>query len=298
MRRKMLIYAVGTILMMLIAGVVTFLVLSDPVEQKMQRAYELRENGNHTAAAEDFHSISQLHPQTRHADEALFESAFTYYIFDAHNSSESSRAVSLTLAENAFKRLINEYPESRFVQESLLKLAQIKTSRQQYAEANEYFERAGKLIDDPVRQQEVLFSMAQNLERLGKRTEAEEKLREVIAIDHVSDKLENAYLTIAEYYETQAQRMPVDAQDAYGAIVELLLDMLRHRNLSTNSRGSALKVLAKAYFELDAFERCEQTLQLLENLGQQDNTYMLDENYVDLIADYRQRIKQLQQMGR
>jgi len=283
---------------MIIAGAIVFTVISDPVKAKLDRAFELREQEDYEGSATLFGEIALLYPQTEHADDALFEQGFTYYIKIAPKSHSDSKAVFLKLAGNAFESLLKEYPDSIYSRDSIIYLARINTDLGEHQEAIRHYLSASELIDDLVEKQRIYYEMVRSYEAIEQYEQAVGKLRDIIEIGAPSVHLENSYLTLARYYQITAREQPVDARDAHGSIITLLQEMLSIEQISTTSRRSALLMMAEAYFELDAFDKCEEALKALEGLEQIDATFTLKETDIITIKGYRERIDRRQQMGR
>jgi tetratricopeptide (TPR) repeat protein len=298
LRKKMLKYALMSIALVLSLGALAFLFLNDSVAQKLNKAIEMRDDGDPEEAANLFGKIALMYPQSEHADDALFEQGFTYLIKVAPKVDESEKAVYLTLAGNAFNSLIQNYDESDLVGQSLIYMAQIKSDMREFDEAIDYYQRAVEKMANPEDIQRIYFEMFRNYESLGQSQQAIEKLRQIIDIGNESVYLENSYLTLAGYYRMVARDQPAESVDAYGAMIALLQTMLEKSGISTASRRDALLLVAEAYFELDRYDQCETALTLVEDLESKDESFSLEETDMLAIEGYRKRIALHLQMGK
>jgi tetratricopeptide (TPR) repeat protein len=211
---------------------------------------------------------------------------------------EMQKAVYEKLAANSFESLIEKYPDSVLIKDSLVYLAKINTDLGHLDESIHYYEQAADRIENPVEKQKIYFNMVRNLEMMQQNQKAVDKLKQIIDIGAHSVYLENAYLTLAGYYRIIARERPVDTEDAYGAMIVLLQEMLAIEELGTASRRDALMLLAEAYFELDSYDRCEEALTMIENLETADESFTLNETDVLAIEGYRKRIEMHSRMGR
>lgn len=294
----MLKYAISVILFMVVLGGTAFFFLTDQVGVKLKKAIDMRDREQHEEAANLFGEIALMHPQSPHADKALFEQGFTYLIKIAPKVEQNQKPVYLKLAGNAFRSIISDYAQSRFLKDSLVYMAKISSELGELDQAINYYSQACEEIEDPAEKQKIFFNMVRNFELMNRHDLALEKLQEIIAIGQPGVYLENAYLTLAGYYRIVARERPHEKLDAYGSLLQLLSDMIQKDEISTPSRRDALMLMAEAFFELDRYERCEEVLQMIESLESEDKTFTLKETDVMAIEGYRKRIDQHRRMGK
>ena len=92
MRRKMLQLAIVAIIVLSIGLYLTLLVLRDKPGEMMKEAIKLRKSESITEAANLFGQTALLYPDSKHADDALYERGLTYYVFAFPEASKDEKS--------------------------------------------------------------------------------------------------------------------------------------------------------------------------------------------------------------
>ena len=241
----------------LIAGAIVaaaLLLLRDRSDEMMRRAQELRDVGRAEEAAELFGQVALMAPGSPLAPEARFEEGFTYYVVMAPQEPAARRNVLRAMAEEAFRRLIEDYPESEYVQRVRLFLGEIYTAMGDHERALEQYEAAIGGIDDLESRQQVCLAMAQCYERSGQVGPAVERLRDIINIGRPGRYFEAAHLMLARYYYVAGHRERA---------VEQLRELLG-TEVAFSSRQEAYVRLVEILVELERFDEANAALTELE----------------------------------
>jgi len=233
---------------------VALLLLRDRSGEMMMRAQELRDAGRAEEAAELFGQVALMAPGSPLAPEARFEEGFTYYVVKAPQEPAERRYVLRAMAEEAFRRLIEDYPECEYVQRARLFLGEIYSTTGDYERALEQYEAAIGGIADLESRQQVCLIMAQCYERSGQVGLAIERLRDIINLDRPGRYFEAAHLVLARYYYVGGH---------HERAVEQLRELL-DSEVTFSSRQEAYVRLVEILVELERFDEANAALAELE----------------------------------
>lgn len=264
----------------------------DRAAEMYQEALELRNDGKSEEAADMFALVATLYPDCQYADDAKFEEGFTYYVIKVPKTEGIERGVMVRLAEGAFEKLIEKYPESPLVEKSRMYLGEIYTAMGEDAKALKHYEAVEKTVTDPKQLQEIYHYLASNYERLNFTDKAIDRLRRIIEIGIPGRFYEDAYLTLVRYYRVAAEVNDEMAGEYYKIVVDLLYKLLGSGNeISEPTRNESLLALVHSLLELKRFEEAEVALdQLPKQPASSANRALID--------DYRDRLQRHKMMGK
>ena len=274
----------GAILTFMIAA--AFL-LRDNVDELMQQARELRDSGRLEEAADLFGQVALLYPQSKRAHEALFERGDTFYIYGLPDVSSQEKVVMRHMAEEAYRKLIKQYPDSPYLEQARLYLGEIYSilaidlrERGEQEKSMDYFELALEQyrvvvgeIEDREKQQEVLFRMAECHDGRKEYLEAAKRFKDVVRLGMIGPGryFETAHLSLANYYHRDGE---------YEAVINQLRALLRH-NVPFKTKQEAYTRLADLLLDLNRFQEASEALDMVQ----------INDSNRGLIAGYRDRIE-------
>ncbi len=163
-------------------GIWLYFQTDNEVRVQMNRAAEKWRTGSFEEAVTLYESIPTRYPDSRYADDAIWEvGRISYFNFDDLN-----RAIS------CFHRITAHYPGTALAKESHLKLAEInEASLKDLPEAIKHWKQA-LLTDSSVRlRREVTFKIASAYLKMGRFDEAREQFRQLTGDetrDHLSEQ--------------------------------------------------------------------------------------------------------------
>ena len=178
-------------LVLIAATAILFLYGHDQPGAEFERARELWLTGEYRAATRTFENIRRLHPDSRHAAEALWEVASIHY----------SHHYDLSEARTHLEELVYQYPASPRVDDALRRLAEIhEAGENDLAAAVKYWSLVldRKLPSDERR--EILYRRGRALLKLEQLDESERDLWAAAtdSSDHLSQQAHVCLGTIAQ----------------------------------------------------------------------------------------------------
>lgn len=285
MRRWIILGACALACAVTVFVIAAVLLFRDNVDAMMTRARQLRDSGRLDEAADLFGQISLLHPMSSRAHEALFERGDTFYVYGIPNASNDEKIVMRSMAEEAYRQLIERYPGSEYVEEARLNLGEIYTeiamearergedgeAIEKSALALEQYEFVVDRIYDPVRKQEALFAMSECHDCRGEYNDAARRCREVIELG-LLDKgrcFEKAHLTLVNYF---------DRAGNYEMAVIQLREMLSYP-VNHITKQMAFARMAKYLLDLNRFDEADAALdEVTPNDSNRDQILLLRES--------------------
>lgn len=292
MRKFLLKVMFGIITILVLVVVVSLFLFRDHAGDMYKQALELRNDGKNEEAADMFGLVATLYPESKYADDAIFEEGFTYYVVKVPKTEGMEKGVLVRLAEDAFEQLIDKYPESQLIEKARMYLGEIYTAMGDDAKALKHYEAAEKIVTDPKKLQEIYHYLAGSYERLNLTDKAIEKLRKIIEIGIPGRFYEDAYLTLVRYYRVAAEVNDEKAGEYYKIVVDLIYNLLDSGNeISESTRNESLLALVHSLLELKRYDEAEVALdQLPKHPASSANRALID--------DYRDRIKRHSMMGK
>lgn len=292
MRRNMLKLAVGIIVILSIFVTVILIMIRDVPGEMMKEAISLRDSGSSEAAAEKFGEVALVYPDSKYADEALFEKGFTYYYFMFPKAEFDDQGEFIRVARDSFETIVKKYPKSEYVEKSRLYLAEIYSALGEDEKALRNYEAAAMVITDPVELQEIYHFMAQKYDRVGRHEDALDSLKKIIELNITGRYYENAFLSLARYYRVAATESEDKSNEYFQRVIDLLRGLIsREAEISESTLQESLMIIAHSMLELKRFDECEATLDRLENLN-------VSQTNRALMADYRERLQRQRTMGK
>ena len=178
-------------LVLVAAAAILFLYGHDQAGAEFQRARDLWLTGEYRAATRVFESVRRLHPDSRHAAEALWEIASIYY----------SHHYDLSEARTHLEELVSRYPTSLRVGDALLRLAEIhEAGEYDLAAAVKYWSLVLERKLPPEEEREILYKRGRALLKLEQIDESERDLWAAAgdSSDHLSQQAHVCLGTIAQ----------------------------------------------------------------------------------------------------
>jgi tetratricopeptide (TPR) repeat protein len=178
-------------LVLVAAAAILFLYGHDQAEADFERARDLWLTGEYRAATRVFESVRRLHPDSRHAAEALWEIASIYY----------SHHYDLSEARTHLEELVSRYPTSARVGDALLRLAEIhEAGEYDLAAAVKYWSLVLDRKLSPEERREILYKRGRALLKLEQIDESERDLWAASgdSSDHLSQQAHVCLGTIAQ----------------------------------------------------------------------------------------------------
>lgn len=170
---------------------ILFLYGHDQAGTEFERARDLWLAGDYRGATRVYESVRRLHPESRHAAEALWEIASIYY----------SHHYDLTEARTRLEKLVSRYPASPRVNDALLRLAEIhEVGEVDLAAAVDYWSRALERDLASEEQREILYKRGRARLKLEQIAESERDLWAAAgdSSDHLSQQALVCLGTIAQ----------------------------------------------------------------------------------------------------
>lgn len=223
----------------------------DQAGEMMRRAHELVKNGDIVAGADLFGQIALMEPDSPSAPEAWSEMGFSYYVIGMPNAKVEDKGLMRAMGKYAFSNLIERYPQSRFVVDAHLYLAEILMSEGDTAGALEHYEAIVNRITDEDIRQGVLSSLAEGYERAGRYDLAVLQLEEIVRSGRKGRYFEEAHLRLARYWNERGE---------FERCVDQLRELLE-TEVTFETRQNALVRIVESLIQLQSFDEAREALQ-------------------------------------
>ena len=293
MRKNMLKVAIIVIVVLIIITGLTMVLIHDEPGEMMKEAFALRDSGMNELAAAKFGDVALVYPDSKYADEALFEKGFTYYVILFPKADNQDKLVFIKLALNAFEKIVQNHPKSDLIDQTRLYLAEIYTAMQEDHKALVNYEAASKRVKDPAKLQEIYHFMAKNYESIGQLERAIDKLKMIIEMGMEGGYYyENAYLSLARFYRIAAEEDVENSEEFHKSVIQMLDQMINSGNqISSSTMQEALRWQVHSQLELKMFDDAEEVIERLEGM-------LLTPTNKALVEDYKGRLTRHKEMGK